>query len=140
MEAVDDREAPQRAKAKCRRGYYLKRLMYITSIACVAYLAFVDVPIEGEYHGGFTDSISGRGILVLRNGEMVIRTVDGDELQFASYKKQGGVWTVTPKAGGDTWFIDRGLWSLTIRDGVKEHRFRRNLPFRIMIDKGEDDL
>ena len=71
---------------------------------------------------------------------MVIRRSDGVELPFANYNKHCGRWTVTPSAGGGPRSIDRGLWGFTLMDGVKQHKFRRNLPFHFMIERQRSNL
>jgi hypothetical protein len=73
--------------------------------------------------------LSGRGVLVLRNGQMLIRTIDGDETPYATYNRRDGAWIV-PAVGGSEWRIERGLWGFkVIFPNEEAESFRRLLPF-----------
>ena len=119
-------DAPQTPQNSAK--WYCRRFAIITLLFLIGVVLYLDAPLEGEYRGDFTDSISGRAILVLKGGQIFIRGIDGIETLFASYERVNGEWIVT-FAGGSEWRLDRDFWGFKVITGNDVEYFRRRYPF-----------
>lgn len=111
-------------------AFNLRRLAITAAVLTVGLYLYWDASLEGEYRGNVTDAVSGRGILVLSNGNALIRTIDGEEIAYGTYTRVNRKWKLTTIGGNSEWRVDRGLWGFTLITATNEvERFRRRLPF-----------